>query len=65
MASGNRKTTMAKLERERRLRERRLDKKAKKDARKYAPPGQQGQPDEEPSSGGDLSSSVDPVGSPT
>ena len=56
---------MAKLERERRLRERRLDKKAKKDARKYAPPGQQGQPDEEPSTGGDLSSSVDPVGSPT
>lgn len=37
MASGGkRKTTMAKITRETRLRERRLDKKAKKDARKQA-----------------------------
>lgn len=35
-SSGKRKTTMAKLTRERRLRERRLDKQAKKDARKQA-----------------------------
>ena len=44
-SSGKRKTTMAKLNRERRLLERRLEKKAKKDARKRAaahdagPPG--------------------------
>jgi hypothetical protein len=38
MASGaKKKTTMAKLTRESRLRERRLDKQAKKDARKRAP----------------------------
>jgi hypothetical protein len=38
MASGGkRKTTMAKLTRESRLRERRLDKQDKKDARKLAP----------------------------
>ena len=38
MASGGKKrTTMAKLTRESRLRERRLDKQAKKDARKQAP----------------------------
>jgi len=37
MASrGKKKTTMAKLARESRLRERRLDKQAKKDARKHA-----------------------------
>ena len=35
-SSGKRKTTMAKLTRESRLRERRLDKQAKKDARKQA-----------------------------
>ena len=35
-SSGKRKTTMAKLNRERRLIERRLEKKAKKDARKRA-----------------------------
>jgi hypothetical protein len=44
-SSGKRKTTMAKLNRERRLLERRLEKKAKMDARKRAsahhpgPPG--------------------------
>ena len=37
-SSGKKKTTMAKLTRERKLRERRLDKQAKKDARKNAPP---------------------------
>jgi len=36
-SSGKKKTTMAKLNRESRLRERRLDKQAKKDARKQAP----------------------------
>jgi hypothetical protein len=36
-SSGKKKTTMAKLTRESRLRERRLDKRAKKDARKLAP----------------------------
>jgi len=37
MASGGKKkTTMGKLNRERRLRERRIDKQAKKDARKLA-----------------------------
>lgn len=35
-SSGKKKTTMAKLMREARLRERRLDKKARKDARKQA-----------------------------
>ncbi len=36
-SSGKRKTTMAKLTRESKLRERRLDKQAKKQARKLAP----------------------------
>jgi hypothetical protein len=36
-SSGKKKTTMAKLARERRLRERRLNKQAKKDARRQAP----------------------------
>ncbi len=35
-SSGKKKTTMAKLNRERKLRERRIDKQAKKDARKHA-----------------------------
>lgn len=35
-SSGKKKTTFAKLDRERRLRERRIDKQAKKDARKRA-----------------------------
>jgi hypothetical protein len=42
-STGKRKTTMAKLNRERRLLERRLEKKAKKDARKRAA-AQPGQP---------------------
>ena len=45
MASrGKKKTTMAKLARESRLRERRLDKQAKKDARKDAAAAHPGQP---------------------
>jgi hypothetical protein len=44
-SSGKRKTTMAKLNRERRLLERRLEKQAKKDARKRA----SAHPAEEPS----------------
>ena len=43
-SSGKRKTTMAKLNRERKLRERRLDKQARKDARKLASTLEQGQP---------------------
>ena len=35
-SSGKKKTTMAKLNRESKLRERKLDKQARKDARKYA-----------------------------
>jgi hypothetical protein len=45
-SSGKKKTTMAKLMRESRLRERRLDKQAKKDARKLAPAADQDQPDD-------------------
>jgi len=44
---GKKKTTMAKLTREAKLRERRLDKQARKDARKRAasePPAQDGDP---------------------
>ena len=37
-SSGKRKTTMAKLNRERKLQERRRDKAARKDARRNAPP---------------------------
>jgi hypothetical protein len=41
MASrGKKKTTMAKLNREAKLRERRIDKQARKDARKQAPADQ-------------------------
>jgi hypothetical protein len=45
-SSGKKKTTMAKLTRESRLRERRLDKQAKKNARKQAAAHQPGQPTE-------------------
>jgi hypothetical protein len=47
-SSGKRKTTMAKLTRESRLRERRLDKQAKKDARKQASAQQAGEPGDAP-----------------
>ena len=46
-SSGKKKTTMAKLTRESKLRERRLDKQARKNARKLAPahdPNQIGEP---------------------
>jgi len=43
-SSGKQKTTMAKLNRERRVRERRLEKQAKKDARKQASAHQPGPP---------------------
>jgi hypothetical protein len=43
-SSGKRKTTMAKLNRERRLLERRLEKQARKDARKRAAAEQTGPP---------------------
>jgi hypothetical protein len=42
-SSGKKKTTMAKLNRERQLRERRIDKQAKKDARKQASAHQPGE----------------------
>ncbi len=44
-SSGKKKTTMAKLMRESRLRERRLNKQVKKDARKLAATHQANQPD--------------------
>ncbi len=49
MASrGKKKTTMAKLAREHKLRQRRLDKQAKKDAAKHAPPVDPADPGELP-----------------
>jgi hypothetical protein len=50
-SSGKKKTTFAKLAREQRLRERRLEKKAKKDARKQASADQRVQPEETPAAG--------------
>jgi hypothetical protein len=54
-SSGKKKTTMAKLNRERKLRERRLDKQAKKDARKQASAHQPGQSSDLLTSGEDQS----------
>jgi hypothetical protein len=48
-SSGKKKTTMAKLMRESRLRERRLDKQARKDARKHAPADDPDRPADAPS----------------
>jgi hypothetical protein len=45
-SSGKKKTTMAKLTRESKLRERRMDKQAKKDARKLAPAHHSDQPND-------------------
>ena len=45
-SSGKKKTTMAKLNRESRMRERRLDKQARRDARKQAAAQSAGAPDE-------------------
>jgi hypothetical protein len=60
-STGKKKTTMAKLARESRLRERRLEKQARKDARKQAaayPPS----PSSDPSTGGQQEPSWLPVG---
>jgi hypothetical protein len=57
-SAGKKKTTMAKLTRERRLRERRIDKQAKKEARKQAA-AQPGQPSEFLTT--DVAESVGPV----
>jgi hypothetical protein len=46
MASGGRKTTIAKLTRERRLRERRMEKQARKAARKQAAAQPPAEPDD-------------------
>ena len=54
-SSGKKKTTMAKLTRESRLRERRLDKQARKDARKQAASGYaEGAPDPLGDGGGET-----------
>jgi hypothetical protein len=45
-SSGKKKTTMAKLNRESKMRERRLDKQARKDARKQAAAQSAGAPDD-------------------
>jgi hypothetical protein len=47
-SSGKRKTTMAKLQRESKLRERRQEKQAKKDARRRASAADQGGPGDGP-----------------
>ena len=67
-SSGKKKTTMAKLNRERKLRERRLDKQAKKNARKQASADQQGQSgdvltggDDQPIPAGPGQPALDPV----
>jgi hypothetical protein len=66
MASGGkRKTTMAKLNRERKLRERRLEKQAKKAARKQAAAdarADSAQPDQQLSDGDTVASSRDADG---
>jgi hypothetical protein len=48
-SSGKKKTTMAKLNREAKLRERRLDKQMRKDARKHAAAAHPGEPGDTPS----------------
>ena len=62
-SSGKKKTTMAKLMRESRLRERRLDKQAKKDARKHAPAQDPDRPDDAPNATSGESNESD-VGQP-
>jgi hypothetical protein len=54
-SSGKKKTTMAKLNRERKLRERRVDKQARKDARKNASADQRGDLGYEPNGDADQS----------
>jgi hypothetical protein len=67
-SSGKRKTTTAKLNRERKLREKRIDKQAKKDARKLASTDPLGQPhdllhgdDGEPIPAGEEQAPLDPA----
>jgi hypothetical protein len=62
-SSGKKKTTMAKLTRESRLRERRLDKQAKKDARKRAAAHQAAEPTQTPT-GNDDEPASPAVGQP-
>ena len=59
-SSGKKKTTMAKLNRERKLRERRVDKQARKDARKRASADQQGQSGDVLTGGDDQPILADP-----
>jgi hypothetical protein len=65
-SSGKKRTTMAKLMRESRLRERRLDKQARKEARKLAPAHDQDYAGEPVDPAGDTvdraSDTVDPAG---
>jgi hypothetical protein len=61
-SSGKKKTTFAKLARESRLRERRVEKQAKKDARKRAAQTQAPEPSETSAAGaGDAPSGSQPV----
>jgi hypothetical protein len=60
MASSKQRTTMNKLNRERKLRERRADKDAKKAARMNADPDAQIQPDEQLEDGVSEPTSTDP-----
>jgi hypothetical protein len=62
MASRNKKTTMAKLTRESRLRERRIDKQARKEARKNAPAIDALAPDDDLIPEHDEDSTPDPSG---
>ena len=63
-SSGKKKTTMAKLNRERKLRERRIDKQAKKDARKYAAAHPHEQMGDAPTSADDQLTPPQEPGSP-
>jgi hypothetical protein len=56
-SSSKKKTTMAKLNREAAVRERRLRKQAKKDARRQAAAGPPSGPSDKPSAGSDGSTS--------
>ena len=58
-SSSKKKTTMSKLNRERKLRERRLDKQARKDARKHPAVYQEEQPRDAQTTGDDGVTSSD------
>jgi hypothetical protein len=60
-SSGKKKTTMAKLARENRLRERRLNKQTKKDARRQATPDRLGAPESPLEARGAQSTPPDPT----